>query len=382
MLTKTSTTFLIHTAFILPSLNGCHYSLRHAAQTTRNCYSSSFLLEINSNQTCFLFMCYTSNINEVLAAANFEGYDFKPSIAHEMAEKGFVVGAKVKLVKRVTHEFGKKKFRKDIAAGTITFIKGSVDDRVVVRLEAEVGKKVEQADVAVKMSNICLYVKGDSDDEDPSVGGGSADNRKVLKAHPFLKDGDDDTLDVIKGWERFLMDNDQYSILSKVQAKIAFAIENLNATFGKLTEKDLLIVTRNGSYELWSKRDFAPRTLVLVPDSTEIKPRFWTANRGAVCKGSDKLLKEAKDRRPLVIDGRVRAVPEEGKAFAPFWLVQRKDGVKANMSIEYVALKGCMTMAFETPKVADRKMEWADGDLPSVPVLINLKKIGEHSVSR
>ena len=110
--------------------------------------------------------------------------------------------------------------------------------------------------------------------------------------------GDDDTINVIKGWERFLMNHDQYAIQSKVQAKITFAIENINATFGALTEKDLLVVSRNGSYELWSKRDFAPRTLVLVPDSTEIKPRFWTTSRGAVCKGSDKLLKEAKDRRP------------------------------------------------------------------------------------
>ena len=320
-------------------------------------------------------MCYTSNINEVLAAANFEGYEFKPSIAHDMAEKGFVVGAKVTLLKRITHEFGKKKFRKDIPAGTITFVKGSVADKIVVRLEAEVGKKVEEADVAVKMCNLCLYVKGDSDDDEPDGGADSADNRKVLKAHPFLKAGDDDKIDVIKGWERFLMNNDQYSIQSKVQAKIAFAIENLNATFGTPTEKDLLVVSRNGSYELWSKRDFAPRTLVLVPDSTEIKPRFWTASRGAVCKGSDKLLKEGKDRRPLVIDGRVRAIPEEGKAFAPFWLVKRTDDAKlANMSTEYVAVKGCMTMAFENSKVADRKMEWADGDMPSLPVLINLKK--------
>ena len=38
-----------------------------------------------------------------------------------------------------------------------------------------------------------------------------------------------------------------------------------------------------------------------------------------------------------------------------------------------------MTMAFENSKVADRKMEWADGDMPSLPVLINLKKISANT---
>ena len=54
---------------------------------------------------------------QVLAAANFESHKFVNSVEEKFAAAGFTVGVAVELARRVTHEFGPKKVRKDVEKG-------------------------------------------------------------------------------------------------------------------------------------------------------------------------------------------------------------------------------------------------------------------------
>ena len=302
-----------------------------------------------------------------------------------MIKLGFFIGTKVVLARRVTHEFGPSKFRKDVPKGYATSIKGMAGGKPVVRLEAMVGKKTFGADVSLKLECLALPAKAkaehdsDSDDKADDVG----KNKKVFKKYPWLevKSGDNATLrvEVIPAWQKRLMDTDTYVIHKRVESKVGMVLQSLRNSFPTLGPDDIMICTRGDSYELYTLKEFKAGSLVLTPDSTEIKPRFWTANRGAICRGTEKLL-GGKDRRPLVLDGRVRSSIAEDKTFALFWVVGRtEEAKKANLVIDYVKVTGEVQVSLKT--LADKlSHEIKDDDLPEIPVLINPKKIAKHTL--
>jgi hypothetical protein len=76
--------------------------------------------------------------DEVIEAANFEKHEFKPTLSAQLAEQGYHIGAKVKLVRRVSVKCGKAsdKFRKDLQEGKVGVVKGATkDDMVAVTFE-------------------------------------------------------------------------------------------------------------------------------------------------------------------------------------------------------------------------------------------------------
>ena len=61
---------------------------------------------------------------EVLVASNFDGHTLQKNPDDVLIHSGFVVGARVELLKRITVPFGPKADRRDVAEGTVAFVKG------------------------------------------------------------------------------------------------------------------------------------------------------------------------------------------------------------------------------------------------------------------
>ena len=112
---------------------------------------------------------------------------------------------------------------------------------------------------------------------------------------------------LVDGWAKNLMSHDLQVASAYLKSKVVNAISNLRAVVNEATEKDILIVKRGSMHEAWTLREFKAGELVLVPESTEIKQRFYTQERSAICKNT--VDPTSKDKRPLVIDGPMRAAP-------------------------------------------------------------------------
>ena len=174
------------------------------------------------------------------------------------------------------------------------------------------------------------------------------------------------------------MEKLQTSCDPKVKAEfdkgaIMFCMDNLVQSAGNMTDTDLLLVARGDKYEVWTQREFKAKTLILVPESTELKPRFFTQNRSVICKNTNDLT--CSDKRPFVIDGRVRGNPTEDSktSFCLFWLVARTSMNKqVNLSLKYSTAVVDATL---TVGDVSMKPHWGKDDLPSIPCLINESEI-------
>ena len=119
-------------------------------------------------------------------------------------------------------------------------------------------------------------------------------------------------------------------------------MENLTQSISKWDEGDLMIVRRTKaetvSYELWTLQKIKAKKLILVPDSTQILSRHYTAQRSVIIKNTvDYTSTEA--GRQLMMDGRVRANPtsESKHSFCLYWMVQITDDKNlVNMERTYV----------------------------------------------
>jgi hypothetical protein len=310
---------------------------------------------------------------EVLVAANFEDHTFMATDSlDELVAKGFIVGAEVVLARRITCEFGPKKFRKDVNKGTQGTIKGISGTKPVVRFTAQVGKHEFSTDVA--LSAVALQLKSDAVKEHRDAEAKAKPT--ALAKFPFLeKEGDIAPIEVISDWENLQCSKDDKVSLWGVQGTVAFALRNLQQCGeAPLTDKDILIVRRGQTVEVWTLRAFKAGALLMTPETTEIKPRFWTKDRGAIVRGSERLT-PGKDRRPLVLDGRIRGAIAQNKSFSMFWMVQRSDDdTEHNMVMEYPVVTASVDVSLGSIK---RKIsnDWPKDMFPQCPILINPKKI-------
>jgi hypothetical protein len=98
-------------------------------------------------------------ILQVLAVTNV-GKDFKvitDQLPTEITDAGFNIGTKVKLVKRITWEFGPDQTRVDVNANTRTFIQG-VDQKgnPVVTFSATIKDELHRTTKGIKLSQLTL----------------------------------------------------------------------------------------------------------------------------------------------------------------------------------------------------------------------------------
>ena len=115
-------------------------------------------------------------LDVTMEAANFENHEFQASMNTECIAAGLVVGAHVKLARRITVDLlGGGEGRVDFVKGYATFIKGMANGLPVVNCAAMWKKVMRDKDVAVKASNLTILTdsevaaaaagKGGNDDE-------------------------------------------------------------------------------------------------------------------------------------------------------------------------------------------------------------------------
>ena len=311
----------------------------------------------------------------MLVPYNFKDGKFEKTAAATHAEKGIVCGAIMALTRRITVDFEKgKDKRKDIQKGEHVSIKGFVDDdKAVVEFEAVFGKITLKTDVAIKLSNLEFPCK-------LAAAASKASVSKMFDTYPYLnKEGDSSDVTIVDKWWLNLMQTDAESRTEVVKGAIKFTLDNLWHCSNDYGPEDLLIVKRGSSFEVWTKRAFKPHEIMFIPDTTEIKPRFYTCNRSAIAKNT--IDPSSTDKRPFVLDGRVRGnpAPDSKSKFTLFWVVQRaeKDEHKLiNMQLEYTRFEVNASVTIGD-KVIPQK--WASDELPSIPVMLNPNKVAAHT---
>ena len=290
-------------------------------------------------------------------------------------EDGFRIGDYVILSKRITIKYGKKEDRKDIAEGTKAAIKGFVaPDGLILEFNVVPGKgKPVTVEWNVSKKNVKL----------PSAVDAEAKPSAVKKELAFLVNEpkcEADSVVEFEDWSKRLLVNDDFAASHKMKNKVAFALDCLVSKLPKYNDSDFAIIKKNGNIEIYTLKDFKAGAIRFAPESYEMKPRHYTAGRSAIVRNTD----VSTDRRPMVLDGRVRASPGEDSksSFALFWVVQRalladKDALKTvNLDLVYSQLE--LSAEFE---IDEYKIK-ADGDaddMPSIPVLINPKAIKKHT---
>ena len=164
---------------------------------------------------------------------------------------------------------------------------------------------------------------------------------------------------------------------------VGFVMESLTQSISKWDEGDLMIVRRTKaetiSYELWTLQEIKAKKLILVPDSTQMLSRHYTAQRSVIIKNTVDYTSTEAGRR-LMMDGRVRANPtsESKHSFCLYWMVQITDDKNlVNMERTYVNTTCEVNMSIGDQNVIMRK-SWGANDMPSVPVLINPRPIPAH----
>ena len=290
---------------------------------------------------------------------------------------GFRIGDYVVLAKRITVKYGKNNDeRKDVAEGTKAPIKGFVPpDGLILEFDM-VNPKGKHVPVEWNVAKSKVKLPSAVETEVPSA------SAQVAKKLPFLTN--DPALEstvVFDSWPQNQMCTDEFAPTHCMKTNVTWALECLVKSLPKYTVSDFAIVKKGGVIEIWTMKDFKAGAIKFAPQSFEIKPRHWTAGRSAIVKNTE----HGSDRRPMVLDGRVRAAPgDDSKSkFALFWVVQRASASeKAEMKLvnmELVYTKLTVDASFQIgDETVEVKKDGADKS-PCIPILVNPKAIKKHT---
>lgn len=297
--------------------------------------------------------------------------------------KGLFIGAKVKLLRRMSVNFTKTKYL-DICVGETGWIKGESKGDAVVRFVKQIKNKDEEADVKVKYANLAL-VKGD--DDTGAKGSGSAaaaaeteGNATLPKGFQFLKSSDDDDKDdavvVKKGWHKCQSKKAEETLVRQLHSRVGYSLEKTLRELPDYGDSDLVVITRGDATEIWTLKDFPQHKLAFGPEANEIKDRNWSQSRAALVKFDVGLHPQ---KLNLVIDGRLRSAVSEARPFSIFFAVTRVNEEKdANLTLGYAEVG--VRVSIKLPWTAKEKVHNAyDETLPQVPIMYNKHKIKAHT---
>jgi hypothetical protein len=312
----------------------------------------------------------------VLVPGNFQEGAMVSSNVEAFVKEGFRIGEHVVLNRRITVKYGTKdNERKDISDGTKVAVKAFVGtEYIVCEFEVPNSKgKMITVDWKVNKSNLKLARIANEEKNEALSSQTSASKR-----YPFLANDCSDNLDLVESWQHKLWSNDDDMDSHRVKNIIAFTLDALVQKCPTYTDKDFLLVRRQSQLEIWTLRDFKPKSIVFCPESAEMKPKHWTANRSAIVKKKDGTVDVGKT---MVIDGRVRASPDGKTGFALYWIVTRanakdKDAIQSvNMESTYIEAECKVTVKLKN----DTTFNINDTEMPCFPVLVNPKKIAKHT---
>jgi len=266
--------------------------------------------------------------------------------------------------------------RKDVNKGCHARVTGMVEGKPVIELEKD-GVSIQ---ASVKVENLELLTETDGQDKGESQGAEGKGDKQKPKAPQnmkFLEAGGGESITVVKGWAKKEHTSDPSCEVNHLIHKIGFQMVAIMDALPASDEQDLIIVKRDNVYEVWTNKAVEAGQLVLVPDTTEIKDRYWTASR-SVLVGHSSSHHPAK--KHMALDGVRRAIPNhDTRPFGVFWLVQRsKDEKEVNMFIGYANVK--MDVSIDLPgSKRNIKAAYGEDKLPQIPVLSNTHKLTKHT---
>ena len=149
-----------------------------------------------------------------VVASNFKNHKFEESNSETLLSKGFLIGNKYELTKRMSVGVGPKKLRCDLNVGKQGVMKGIANDMPVISFTAMLNETEYQVDVAIKPENLCKASEQDLENNK------TADPDKVAKiaGHNYLDlEGEPS---VISDWPKKLPLLDKDSIFKSLHSKV------------------------------------------------------------------------------------------------------------------------------------------------------------------
>ena len=322
-------------------------------------------------------------------------------VAEPAAKGGFKIGHKVELTKRITATFapqtsGDEEYRKDIQVGDAFFV---VDTKMVKKdlwpvLEIittdEYGYE-RIAKVHINPTHIKLHAETGHTD-DPAKKGSDVDapasskaKWKPIKGLEFLGNIDpdsDEKISLVTKWKTRQAHKEEDNRISRAKDVVEFSLGAILAQLEEYTEDDLIIVSRtvenNTTYDVYAARKFAANTLVLAPDTLEVKDRYYTLGRCSFVRGGNQLHPMRKD---IVLDGRLRSKISDLRPFSLFFLVKRATSDdKPNLVVDYAPVEISTNITLPTKRKLSSTYKEADhsGGI-ALPIMFNPKDIPKHA---
>ena len=232
------------------------------------------------------------NADQAIEVVNIRGHqEIKNEFVGELLAKGYYIGRKVKLTRRISlnmavDESNETKYA-DVAKFHPGFVQGMLNGLPVISFNVKFrGGEERNATACVKPENLSFDV-GDEPSSSSGLtgtkGSGGGGGTKI-KGFEFLKKDDDETIVVHKKWVANSATVAVETKLRNLHSRLGMALASLMDEAPKYSESDLHVIVRNGKTEVWTAKDFPAHGLVLVPETTEWKDRYW-------CQGSSALVK-------------------------------------------------------------------------------------------
>ena len=210
--------------------------------------------------------------------------------------------------------------------------------------------------------------------------------QEILDGH-----GEDGKCERVENWTGLLDDDSSKTHLACLKSRATLAMQLvLDAVTDKPGEEDLEIIHRFNKAgvaktEVWTKKEFKEKELVIPPWSSDIKDRLYTTNLSAHLHIGRE---HVPGQRLLALDGRGRShlahqderAHIKGEVGNLFWLVGRTSDPKiANMHMAFTKVSiPKYTVQLPTESTATTK-SIVQAHIPQVPVMYNRKSLAKHT---
>ena len=315
----------------------------------------------------------------------------------ELIQAGFLVGKEVILKKRRTGT-GENDIKKDVpalAVGIITEVPTDSSKRVVVNFElcskpgSSKSKPTAGGVVTCRLCVDDIELAATSElrpaEAKPKAQEGKP-GAKIFQQFPWLKtqEGKEQEQEgvvptIVAKWDNLVVTAEEEKA-GEIKAKVALLMQVFKTP---LTSKELMVVRRGKSVEVWTLVPFKKNALAIAPWTTEIKDRYWTLGRSCLLQ----LDGMNSNKKLWAIDGRLQGklprddAPDD-KPVSIFWLIERTIVSKeANLVQEHATSSINITVQLTTG--SKRKFHRTSDDTEStnvgMPYLVNPKDIAAHT---
>jgi hypothetical protein len=228
---------------------------------------------------------------QVVEATNFKGHEIQTTIDGELLEKGFYVGRRVALTKRMSINWtqdGKdtKKYA-DLAKDSVGYIQGVAKGVPIINFVS--GDL--SASVAIKLQNLTLDLPDAASSSGSGSSGAAPADTKAMKKHKeklkqfeFLDVKEGETVEVDTTWAANLATTANETKLKSLNSRLGMTLATVIEMVPTYGLEDFHVVTRNSKVEVWAAKDYPPNTIVLAPETNEWKDRLWSQSRSVLVK--------------------------------------------------------------------------------------------------